>query len=263
MMEYGFVLKKVISAFCMPLPLAALLLLLASLLLGCGRKTAGRWLMLLTLAFVYLVSIHPTGEWMARNLEQQYPAFLQEERKPVDYVLVLGSAHTSDASQPITSLLSTVGLARLMEGIRVYRLNPGSKLLLSGFQGRDQMSHAKALQSVALYLGVPKQDMILEERVKDTREEAMHWIGLAKNSSLAVVTSAIHMPRSMYLFEQAAKEMGYQPSLYAAPTEYISHADQAYTWENWFPSGKHLYTVERAWHEYLGLMWAKLNSQIN
>lgn len=260
MFEYGFVLKKIIAAFCMPLPLAALLLLLSLLLIGRGRKNLGSWLMVLNLAFVYLVSIHPTGEWMARKLEKQYPAYEHAEDKHVNYVLVLGSSHFTDDSQPVTSLLSSVGLTRLMEGLRIYKLNPGSKLLFSGYRGRDQMPHAQALKKVALSMGIPEQDIILEEQVKDTREETLHWISVVKNNSMAVVSSAIHMPRIMYLFEQAARQTGYQPSLHPGPTEYISHQQSAPHWDDWFPSGRHLYRVERAWHEYLGLIWAKINA---
>lgn len=259
MLELGFMLKKVVTAFCMPLPLAALLLLLGILLWRFGRAAYGKALVLLSLVFVYSVSIHPTAEMMAGYLEQQYPSYQQPLAKPVDYVLVLGSTHITDAEQPITSLLSSTGLMRLMEGVRIYRLNPGAKLLLSGYSGRDEVSHALALKQVASYLGIPDKDMILEEGVKDTREEARHWVNVVQDKSLVVVTSATHMPRSMYLFKEAVLESAYQPKIYPGPTDFISHQHSQLKWDSWFPSGKYLYRVERAWHEYLGLMWAKLS----
>jgi uncharacterized SAM-binding protein YcdF (DUF218 family) len=259
-MELGFLLKKIMAAFCMPLPLAAMMLFLGLLLWRQGVKAAAKVLAVSSVIFVYVVSIHPTAEWMAANLERQYPAYPYQADRGVDYVLVLGSAHVSDDSQPITSFLSNIGLARLMEGVRIYRLHPGSKLLFSGYAGRDQMSHAQALQAVAKYLGVPEQDMILQAGVKDTGEEASYWVDVVQNKSLVIVTSATHMPRAMYLFQQAINTTSYQPILYAGPTDYISHSNSPLNWDSWFPSGKYLYRVERAWHEYLGLAWAKLNS---
>lgn len=260
MAELGFLLKKIITAFCMPLPLAALLLVIGLLLWRSGRVLTGKTLAFFSLLFVYILSIHPTAEWMAGYLERQYPSYQHSDRQDIDYVLVLGSSHMSDDAQPITSFLSSIGLTRLMEGLRIYQLNPGSKLLFSGYSGRDQMSHAQALKHVANYLGVPEGDMILEEGVKDTREEAEHWLSVVQNKSLVVVTSATHMPRSMYLFEQAARNSPYQPMIFPGPTEYISHQNSAFSWDGWFPAGRNLYRVERAWHEYLGLFWAKLNS---
>lgn len=260
MLEYGFLLKKVIAAFCMPLPLAGILLLSGTLLWKSRFRFLGKMLIALAVTFIYVVSIQPTAEWMSAYLERQYPAYADSDNQRADYVLVLGSSHSTDETQPITSFLSNIGLARLMEGIRIYRLNPGSKLLLSGYEGRDELSHAAALKRVADYLGVPEQDMILEPNVKDTREEAAHWVGLVKNKSLVVVTSATHMPRSMYLFEQAAKEANYLPQLYAGPTDFISHYNSHIKWDGWIPSAYDLYRVERAWHEYLGILWAKLNS---
>jgi len=260
MAELGFLLKKIITAFCMPLPLAALLLMLGLLLWRSGRVFPGKALALFSLLLVYVLSIHPTAEWMAGYLERQYPSYQHSEQQDIDYVLVLGSSHESDDTQPITSFLSSIGLTRLMEGLRIYHLNPESKLLFSGYSGRDQVSHARALQTVANYLGVPDGDMILAEEVKDTREEAEHWLSVVQNKALVVVTSATHMPRSMYLFEQATRNSPYQPMIFPGPTDYISHQNSAFSWDDWFPAGRNLYRVERAWHEYLGLFWAKLNS---
>lgn len=259
-MEAGFLLKKIIAAFCMPMSLAALLLLLGLLLWLSGRKRSGKALAWFSLAFVYVLSIQPTAESMAAYLERQYPSYQHSDQRSIDYVLVLGSSHVTNDAQPITSLLSTIGLARLMEGIRIYHLNPGAKLLFSGYSGRDELSHASALKRVANYLGVPEHDMLLEEGVKDTREEAMHWVSVVQNKSLVVVTSATHMPRSMYLFKQAVRQSVYQPQIYAGPTDYISHEESVLSWDSWIPAGRYLYRVERAWHEYLGLLWAKLIS---
>ncbi len=260
MLDWAFLIKKMVAAFCMPLPLFLLLICLAGLLYWRKKIFLAKSLGAFALLFFYLISIQATGHFFAAKLENQYPSYQKENNALVDYVLVLGSGHHTDSSQPISTLLSSSGLQRLVEGIRVYRLNPGSKLLLSGYSGSDEMPHAQALKKVARHFGVPEADLILAGNVKDTREEAEHWVTVAKGKSLVVTTSASHMPRSMYLFQQVKKAKGLKVRLIAAPTDYISHANTQLIWKDWFPSGGHIQNLERVWHEYLGLFWAYLAS---
>ncbi len=260
MIETGFLLKKVIAAWCMPLPLAACLLLVACLFQIARRKRLAKLFAGLSLIFVYSVSIEPTADLLARQLEDQYPAYPELNVPPADYILVLGSGHVSDPTRPITSFLTGPALKRLLEGIRIYRLQPEATLLFSGYPGKDAMSHARAQKKVASYFGVPEHDMQLAEEVRDTAEEAWHWVDWVQNKRLVLVTSATHMPRAMYLFEQAAKQLGWTPHIYPAPTDYISYQETYYSWKSWFPSGQYLDRVERSWHEYLGLLWAKLRA---
>lgn len=260
MFEWGFLFKKIIAAFCMPLPFLVLLLLLAAVLYWRKKFFLSKYLSIFACLFFYLISIQASSDFLNAHLEYQYPLYQKNENKPADFVLVLGSDHISDESQPVTSLLSSAGLMRLAEGIRAYRLNSGSKLLLSGYSVSDAISHAQALKRVAIHFGVPEEDMILAGDVKDTKEEADHWSQVASGKTLVLVTSASHMPRSMYLFKQTIAEQGLDLAVIPAPTDYISHKTSNLRWKDWFPSGRNIYNVERAWHEYLGIFWAFLAS---
>jgi len=256
MLEWSFILKKMVAAVCMPLPLFFLLITVSLILFWRRKFVFAKVFSVISVIFLYLISIQVTGDLLANTLERQYPQY--HKNKNLDYVLVLGSGHVSDASQPISSLLSSAGLSRLVEGVRIYRLNPGSKLLLSGYRFNDEISHAHALKKVALHFGVPASDMVLAEHVKDTQEEASHWVTFAAGKSLALVTSASHMPRSMFLFKNAQKSHKIKATLTPAPTDFISHRSATRVWKSWFPSGRYLERVERIWHEQLGLLWAKL-----
>lgn len=260
MIEWSFWLKKIVAAFCMPVPLFLAFLLLTAVFYFLKYKNIARCLLGFSFLFFYIISIKPTGHYLASQLENQYSSYQKVSAEALDYVLVLGSAHVSDNAQPISSLLSSSGLMRLMEGVRVYRLNPGAKLLLSGYRFRDEISHAEALKKVAMYFGVPEKDIVLAKQVKDTQEEATHWAGYAQGKRLAVVTSASHMPRSIYLFKQANLDKKLGLRLYPSPTDYISHRNTTFNWKDWFPSGQSIFRLERVWHELLGILWAKLNS---
>ena len=260
MFEWAFLLKKIIAAFCMPLPILVLMTTLAGICFWRRKLALAKCLSFLSVIFFYLISIQVTSTYLSASLETQYPSYQKNDNENLDYVLVLGSSHISDETQPISSLLSSAGLMRLTEGIRVYRLNPGSKLLLSGYSFGDEISHAEALKRVASHFGVPERDMILQGQVKDTQEEATYWTRLAKGKKMALVTSASHMPRSMYLFNNIMMNNNAVLKIIPAPTDYMSHQGGQLMWKDWFPSGRNIYNVERAWHEYLGLLWARLVS---
>ena len=204
----------------------------------------------------FVLSLEPVSDLIAAPLEFKFPKYNQQA---VNYIVVLGGGHKSDTRIPISSLLSRTSLMRLTEGIRIYRMNPNAKLLLSGYNGNDAISNAEAMAAVAQTFGIPKEDIIMAKLPKDTAEEAAHWSeylgsNLLENQNFAVVTSAMHLPRAMYLFHNK----GQRPV--PAPTEFRTAGNQTLTWRSWFPSAGSLALFERAWHEYLGKIWAMIRS---
>jgi uncharacterized SAM-binding protein YcdF (DUF218 family) len=58
------------------------------------------------------------------------------------------------------------------------------------------------MASVSRFMGVPKDNMIIEEASKDTKDQARLIKPIVGTAPFVLVTSAIHMPRSMALFEK-------------------------------------------------------------
>jgi uncharacterized SAM-binding protein YcdF (DUF218 family) len=170
--------------------------------------------------------------------------------------VVLGGGHTSDPKLPITSQLSNASLVRLVEGIRIHRGLPTSRLILSGGIVFEKVPEAKVLADVALAIGVKKQDLILEEVSRDTEDEARLIQEIVGQEQFILVTSASHMPRSMALF----KKLGMHPI--PAPTDHLVKECQKISPGMFYPSANGLCKAERAFYEYLGLAWAKLRGAI-
>lgn len=253
-MENGlFLAKKFLGGLLMPLPVALILLVWALLFL-LRRKTrwAGFLCVLLATALLFVASYAPLSNPMIRPLEQQFASY-QPGASPVDYVSVLGSGHDSADHWPITSEVTPVGVVRLAEGIRVYRLNPGSKLIFSGYHGDDRASNADKIKQLALALGVPEADVITFTGPRDTAEEAQTIAENFPDAKLALVTSAAHMTRAMGLFHGA----GLDPI--PAPTNHQGRPVRS-PWQ--FPDAHNL-ANSRSWlHEQLGIAWAGLRGQI-
>ncbi|WEM43349.1 envelope biogenesis factor ElyC [Photobacterium sp. DA100] len=252
-----FELKKIVSALLMPLPAMLMLGLLGLLLLWFTRRK-GLASFFISFAFlgIFLVSFQPIATSLLRPLEKAYPPYVPSGQA-VDYVMVLGSGHVIDHAMPITSQLSRTSLMRLSEGMRIHRLFPGSKLILSGYGGGTDISQARMMAKVALALGVNKNDILLLETAKDTWEEAFQAASVVGESKLVVVTSASHMKRAIEEFNR----VGLSPS--AAPTNFLASNKIEQPWERYRPQAKYLEQTERYWYEKLGRWWQQLRTMIN
>ncbi len=248
-----FTAKKFISALLMPLS-TSLLLAVAGLilLLLTNRKKTGKALLSMGILLLLLFSNLLFASSILSPLENSYPKYLKPDYF-IKYVVVLGHGHVSNPGHPLSSQISSEGLTRLAEGIRIFRDNQGSRLILSGYSGADTKSHAEMLAEVAGSLGIAREDMILEPRPKDTKDEARIIKDIVKEDGFALVTSAVHMKRSVALF----KKQGLNPL--PAPTYFQSRKISKFLT---MPSINALRRSEIAFHEHLGYLWATLRGQV-
>lgn len=260
-----FLLKKIIGSLLLPLPSCLLISFLGLFLLWRGRRElTGKILVTIGLVSLAFLSYAPVSKILNNPLKNSFNAYMmtkasdpgtKAERK-VKYVVVLGGGHNSDPLIPVTGRLNSHSLFRLMEGIRVFRQNPGSKLVLSGCGAFDPVPEAHVMADVARFLGVDKNDMILESRSNDTKDQALLIKQIVGAQPFVLVTSAIHMPRSVALF----RKQGMDPI--PAPAGQTAKARQVLTPNLFFPNSTFLENSSRAMHEYLGLIWARLRGQI-
>lgn len=207
-----FILRNIISGFLLPLPLSFLLSFLGLYLLWfTAKQKAGKILVSVGFVILVLFSYSFISDKLLRPLERKYSTF--ETKTPLEapetdggpaikFVVVLGGGHISDPALPLISQIGKGSLVRLIEGIRIYRKYPGSRLLLSGGGVLDKVSEAEVMARVAREIGVPERDMVLESKSENTREEALFIKSIVGNGPFVLVTTASHIPRSMALFEK-------------------------------------------------------------
>lgn len=253
---FMFMLKKIVAHFFSPLSLCIELLLLGLFLLWFTRKQrAGKTIVSLGVILLCLFSYCAVSNIFLRPLEYEYPPLINPaEVHGIKWIVVLGGGHMSDPGIPATSRLSDASMARLVEGIRLYKMLPGSRLVLSGGRVFGLVPEAVIMADVARAIGVNGRDLVLESLSRDTKDEARLIQKIVGRDRFVLVTSAVHMPRSMALFAKR----GMHPI--PAPTEYLAAESRGPAM--FFPSADSLEKAERAFHEYLGLAWAKLRGQI-
>lgn len=256
-----FFFKKIIASFFTPLSLTLEIFLIGIFLLYFTTKQkTGKLLILTGITILVLCSYTPTADILIGPLINQYPPFeydnsVMPEHMPRS-VVVLGAGHSTNPSLPAASRISYDSLVRLMEGIRIYRMIPEGKLLLSGGSASGPISSAQDMAQLARDLGVNERDIIIESESRDTKDEAQIISSMLDDKYFILVTSSSHMPRSMALFTK----LGMKPI--PAPTRSIEQKLLYRSPNPFFPSSINLQKVELAFHEYLGMIWAKLRNQI-
>lgn len=249
-------LKKLISSFLLPLSIGLTIALLGLIAVSFTRRERlGRWLIGIGLCWIWLVSFKPFANTLAEPLEAQYPPY---QGQVVEYVVVMGHGHIVNPNLPTSSQLYPTAITRLVEGIRIYRLNAGSKLLLNGATLSTPIAHAEMMASLAMELGVPRRDIVLNTTAVDTVSETKGIQQIVQNAPFAVVTSATHMPRTMGMLEKLALKPIPAPTGHVVKTS-LGGQDLSIRIA---PRADELNKTELALHEYLGLLWAKLRHQI-
>ncbi|WP_422803689.1 YdcF family protein [Streptococcus sp. FT1-106] len=129
----------------------------------------------------------------------------------LDYVVVLGAGLIGEQVTPLLA-------SRIDRGIAIYRKNPGSKLIMSGGQGPDEViAEAQAMANYALVKGVAADDIILENKSTNTKENIKFSRNLMTNGSqFALVTNYYHVFRALLI----ARQLGIKCIGYGAKTKF-------------------------------------------
>ena len=253
-----FIIKKIISGIIMPLPVVMILLAVGLILVWPLKKKKIGWIVAaVSFLFFLLLGYGVAGDLMLGMLENRYPAPTDiESHANIKWVVVLGGGMNSDPRLPITSQLSNGSAVRTVEGIRIYRCLPGAKLLFSGGPVFNPVPEGQGMAQLALALGVPRDEMMTEILSRDTEEQARLIKSLVGADSIFLITSAVHMPRSMALFKKAGI-----PSI-AAPTDFLYKKELQFNPSRLFPNYNGFRKAEAGWHEYLGTLYSRIKGRI-
>ncbi|MEA2049710.1 MAG: ElyC/SanA/YdcF family protein [Campylobacterota bacterium] len=231
-MEFAFILKKVISAFIMPFSIGIILGVVGLIFLYKNKNKYAKIFLTTSLLWIVAISYVPFSNALISPLENKYKK-LEQIPTDVKYILLLGGDREN----------------RGWEALRLYHKIKDAKIITSGFEYRGSIPEAIITANILYDLGIPKDDIIIHSKAKDTKEEAIKIKEVLKDEKFILITSAYHMPRAMMIFQKA----GLSPI--PAPTDFkIKDSDKVIS----VPSGSNLYKTERAWHEYVGILWTKL-----
>jgi uncharacterized SAM-binding protein YcdF (DUF218 family) len=222
------------------------------------KRLRGRWLTAATVMTLFF-----TNGWVVKNLLSRYSAKPMPMRQGETYdaaILLAGMAGYDPKSD---WAYFTQDADRFIQTLWLYSRGHVRKIIVQGGQGDPFAGHpfveAEFLVGKFKEMGVPDSDIVWEGRSRNTKESAMETRRLADSlgvkGPLVLVTSAYHMPRSLWLF----KSQGMEVKPY--PTGFVSKpSGDPFSWRSLIPSTGALDMWRILMHEVVGSLYARLSA---
>ncbi len=227
-----FLLSKLLDFILLPTVWLVGLLLAAWLARPDGRARR-RWL-----GAALLVTLLGTSNALVNEalLAWELPAVPLAAVAPADAAVLLTGVTFGDKS-PHDRVYLSRGADRLTNALWLYRAGRVRRIIISGGSGAvltTQGTEAGNLRTLLRLAGVPDSAILLDERSRNTRENALFTKELLQKypaiKSLVLVTSAFHERRALGCFAQA----GLHPQPF--PADFRS-TDRSWTPDYWLLPG--------------------------
>jgi len=168
------------------------------------------WLLLFALYASLATPI--VSEWLVQQTSDGFPRLERgADAQGARTIVVLGSgALTLRDGQQAIDVATPSTIVRTMEGARLYHLLGTPTVILSGGvtdrDTPDARPESESMRAVMLRLGVPAERLVLESVATTTKAEAdavRGILGARRAEPILLVTSPMHMRRSVAVFEAA------------------------------------------------------------
>lgn len=248
-------LSKLLPLFFYPLGLACILIVFALVTLWKKPRQAS-----IGLTFALVVLLLASNGWVSRSFVRSLEFQNLPQQLPVaEAIVVLGGA-TKPAFPPRPSVDLSEESDRMFYAAQLYHQKKAPIVILSG--GRIDWSGVGSSESADMamimqQLGVPESAIIQEPDSLNTYENAVNVkkiLQARQIEQVLLVTSAMHMPRSLAIFNKL------KIAAIPAPTDFIASSDIQFlsntpqaTLLNLLPEAERLHQFTRALKEYVGL----------
>ncbi len=177
-------------------------------------------------------------------------------------IVVLGGGAVRDVPdtlrQNLEGEIGPASLKRVHMAYRIYHRIPYPLILSGGsvFGGHAAVSESEFMARALQLWGVPREDIVLEERSRNTRENALYTLERLPDevSTIYLVTSAIHMRRARLVFHRTLARLERSVEITSICTNYTLSRGSL-RWFHFFPTRNGMISSLAAVHEYLGLLF--------
>ena len=255
-------LSKLLPLFLYPLGLACLLMLVALVTLWKRPRWAAA-----PIALALIVLLVGSNAWVSRSLVRslEWQNIPSAELPNAEAIVVLGGA-TKPAFPPRPSVdLSEEG-DRLLYGAQLYQQKKAPIIIVAGgridWRGSGP-SESADMAAILTQIGVPTEAILQEPLSLNTYENAVNVRKILDARGIRrvlLVTSAMHMPRSLLIFKrQGIAAIPAPTDFYVTDNELEEpqNSPQA-TLLNLIPDAKQLDNFTRALKEYIGIIVYRL-----
>ena len=267
-------LSKLLPLFVYPLGLASTLLVIALGLKFMRKRARGSkkkiysqlssLSMVLALVVLWLGSNGWVSNYLVASLEWQN---IPKNIPQAEAIVLLGGA-TKPPSYPRSMPDISEKGDRIIYSAKLYKYGKAPLIIAAGGRiswrrGGGGQSEAEDMQQLLEFIGVPAEAIIQEPNSLNTHENAVNVKKILKKKGIKkilLVTSAIHMPRSLLIFKKQ------EIDAIAAPTDFLisrknlnglTSSTQSIVL-NLIPNAHHLEKTTRSLKEYIGMFVYRL-----
>lgn len=231
------------------------------LIVGMIFKTTMGWLAWVALIFLYLLSVAPVANLLARGLEI-YPPVDIGVCKKADAMVLLGAGRPRSSPELEGYQPTPLSLERIRYTALLHRQCEVPILVAGGGKRPESEMMVRVLkndynvdvtwietQSTSTRQNARNSQKLLSKELRGKKLPGKEQV------VVVLITHAWHMPRSVLSFER----VGFK--VIPAP---MSFASKEIPWQKgtyWIPRVRNLRVSELALHEYLGLIWYRLTNR--
>ncbi|MEE4193774.1 MAG: YdcF family protein [Anaerolineae bacterium] len=209
-------LSKFLPQFIYPVGLVLILLVWAWIRQSHDKPVKG--LIIIAVVVLWVFGNGWTTALITRSLEWRY---LPQEETPRAEVMVLLGGGTEPAISPREHVEVNGAGDRVIHAALLYHEGAAEKIIVSGggisWLGGREVPAAQEMEDLLVLMGVPREVIIQQGESANTHDDAVYTAAILEEmgiDEIILVTSAMHMQRSVKLFEK--QELTVIPS----PTDY-------------------------------------------
>ncbi len=250
-----FTLTRVIQSLLLP-PAIFLILMAVGFLIRKDCRVLGRLLVASGFLLLYAASISPVTGALIKPLEAAYPPYADTASK-AEAIVVLGGGVRDLSWLSLAPEASDTAVARVAKGVSLNRVSHIPLVMVggNGNPGKAEASEADAMARTAAGLGVPKGEIIIVGKTRNTLESALAVRSVLRGSRIILVTSAVHMVRAAGMF----RKKGF--TVNPAPCGYRGDGG-ARTFYSFIPRAENLYYSSGALSEYISMAWYRIRGDL-
>lgn len=248
-----FLIHQIVNILINPIFVVLTLLVLGVILQRKGFIRSAQWTLGCGIVWLFVLSWPPVVDTVGLWLERKYPAAKVESYPSVDAIVVLGGGvgmPPSEVEYPYPWMSEAAD--RVWHGARLWhaqRAQWPERAVKIYCTGPDVSLHTPLLLKD---FGVPPDVVIPLDGPVNTEAEAKRYETELSGKTVLLVTSALHMKRSVMIFRKYAPSLKVLPA--ATDHQFIDWSGRFGRWQYYFPSVTALALSASIEHELIGLL---------
>ena len=203
-----FAISKIIWWIAEPSNVFLALFVAGIVMLWTPWRRSGRRLLGFLAAVAVILAVLPIGRWMIVPLENRFPQ-VREVPASVVGLITLGGAVNQFMTVTRDQTALSGGVERLTEFVAIARRRPELRLVYTGGSGsltHQDLKETLVARRLFSEIGFDPARVVYEDQSRNTHENAVLTHALIRprpDETWVLITSAMHMPRSVGVFRKA------------------------------------------------------------